>query len=168
VSITGGGVIREGAGADARQITFALDILTEQSELFAGHLQIHFHDLDDFYVLDRSRFSAAEFDEVFVETRDFEGMPYTFIRIRARGQLDGEDGWSVLLRFSDFGPPVRNGRAPASHSDAVRIILMDPDYQPDDAYYYDTAFDFPRDQSWRTLLDGGNVSVHLTASTDAD
>ena len=34
--------------------------------------------------------------------------------------------------------------------------------------YYDTAFDYPRDQGWRTLLDGGNVSVHITASTDAD
>jgi len=168
VWISGGGMIREGTGTDARIVTFALDILTEESQLFAGHVQMHFHKMDDIYALDNSRFSAAEFDEVFVQTRDFEGVPYSFIRIRARGRLDGEDGWSVLLRFADFGPPLRNGSAPASHSDAVRIILMDPDYQPDDPYYYDTAFDFPRDQSWRTLLDGGNVSVHVTAGTDAD
>jgi hypothetical protein len=163
MSISGGGIIREGDKPEARKITFSLDVLVDESELASGHVQVHFHDLNDAYALDQARFSSSHFEEITIETHELDGTPYTFIRILARGRLDGEYGWSALLRFSDFGAPVRKRNQATNHSDAVRIVLMDPAYQQGDPYYYDTAFDFTRDQSWRALLDGGNISVHLSA-----
>jgi hypothetical protein len=82
------------------------------------------------------------------------------VRIEASGRLDGADGWSVLVRFSDFGIPVNDTTLPSGHADALRVILFDPS---GDAVY-DTALDYPREQSWRTLLDGGNVAVDMKLS----
>jgi hypothetical protein len=44
--------------------------------------------------------------------------------------------------------------------DAVRIQLVNPNGE----YVYDTAWEaeFPREQGWRHLLDGGNISVHIS------
>ena len=166
VLFAGGGVIADGSGAEARRISFSVSLFMDGDGASAGRLQFRFHDLDDAYGLDRSQFTALEFGEVLIETRYLptteEPTPYDFVRIVADGRLDGVDGWSVLARFADFGTPVSNKELPPEHADALRLML----FNPGGTAVYDTAFDFPRDQSWRTLLDGGNVAVDIRLETD--
>lgn len=158
-AFSGGGIIRDGQGPDAKKITFSTDILIDEEGQNAGFLQFVFHNLDDVFDLDKSRFIASDFSEVSISTRSFE-LPddHFFIRIRAHGQLDGEDGWSVLARFTDFGPPNSAGVETGNARDAVRIMLFAPSGVE---AWYDTALDYPREQSWCALLDGGNVTVHF-------
>lgn len=157
VLFTGGGLIKDGTGAEAKRITFSVGVFVDADGMTDGRLQFHFHNLDDAYGLDQSRFTASVFDAVLIETRYRDTTPFTFVRIEARGALDGEEGWSVLVRFSDFGVPVSNRDLLPENADALRIMLFGPG---GDAVY-DTALDYPREQSWRTLLDGGNVSVDM-------
>ena len=163
VLFTGGGVISEGSGAAAKRITFSVGVFVDAEGTTDGRLQFHFHNLDDVYALDQTRFTATVFDRVVIETRYRDTVPYTFVRIEARGSLDGVEGWSVLVRFSDFGVPVNNRALSPDNADAVRIMLFGPS---GDAVY-DTALDYPREQSWRTLLDGGNVSVDMRLAPDS-
>ena len=72
-------------------------------------------------------------------------------------------GWSVLVRFTDYGAPGRKKSLPPGYGDSLRVMLFDPSGNT----VYDTAFDYPREQSWRTLLDGGNVSAHIRLTPDA-
>ena len=109
------------------------------------------------YGLDQSRFVTTDFDSVYIATHYLDTTPYTFVRIEARGRLNGGDGWSVIVRFSDFGVPVNDKALPPAHADALRVMLFDPS----GVAVYDTALDYPREQSWRTLLDGGNVAVDM-------
>jgi hypothetical protein len=162
VLFTGGGLIKDGSGADAKRITFSVGVFVDADGMTDGRLQFHFHNLDDVYGLDQSRFTASVFDAVLIETRYRDTVPYTFVRIEARGSLDGVEGWSVLVRFSDFGVPVNNKEMLPENADALRIMLFGPG---GDAVY-DTALDYPREQSWRTLLDGGNVSVDMRLAPD--
>jgi hypothetical protein len=162
VLFTGGGIIKDGSGAAAKRITFSVNLFVDADGMSAGHLGFGFHKLDDIYGLDRSRFKASDFDSVVIETRYRDATPFTFVRIEARGSLDGQDGWSVLARFSDFGVPVSDAALPPEHADALRITLFGPG---GDAVY-DTALDYPREQSWRTLLDGGNVAVDMRLAPD--
>lgn len=157
VLFTGGGVVTDGRGAEAKRISFSVNLFVDADGNNAGHLRFSFHNLDDAYGLDQSRFTATDFDSVLIETRYRDSVPYTFVRIEARGRFNGAQGWSVLVRFSDFGVPVNNKGLSAENADAVRIGLFDPSGVP----VYDTALDYPREQSWRTLLDGGNVSVDM-------
>jgi hypothetical protein len=163
VIFSGGGIIRDDSGADAKRITFSVSLFADSGGTSAGQLQFHFHNLDDSYGLDRTRFTASDFDEVFFETRYFEDTPYTYVRIRARGDLNGGAGWSMMVRFADFGIPVRNVALPPNHADAVRIQLFDPA----GVHVYDTgwAIENWREQVWRTLLDGGNVTVDMRLTT---
>jgi hypothetical protein len=162
VLFTGGGLIKDGSGADAKRITFSVGLFVDADGMTDGRLQFHFHNLDDVYALDQTRFTASVFDSVLIETRYRDTVPFTFVRIEARGSLDGEEGWSVLVRFSDFGVPVNNKEMLPENADALRIRLFGPG---GDAVY-DTALDYPREQSWRTLLDGGNVSVDMRLAPD--
>jgi hypothetical protein len=162
VLFTGGGLIKDGSGADAKRITFSVGLFVDADGMTDGRLQFHFHNLDDVYALDQSRFTASVFDSVLIETRYRDTVPFTFVRIEARGSLDGEEGWSVLVRFSDFGVPVNDKEMLPENADALRIRLFGPG---GDAVY-DTALDYPREQSWRTLLDGGNVSVDMRLAPD--
>jgi len=162
VLFAGGGIIKDGSRADAKRITFSVNLFVDGGGRSTGQLQFDFHNLDDIYGLDRTRFVASEFDSVQIETHYLDTTPYTFVRIEARGRLDGVEGWSVLARFSDFGVPVRSKELPFEHADALRLMLFDPGGQP----VYDTALDYPREQSWRTLLDGGNVTVDVKLGPD--
>lgn len=157
VLFSGGGIVTDGSGAATKRITFSVSLFVDADGTSAGGLRFNFHNLDDNYGPDRRRFTASQFDSVLIETHYFEGTPYTFVRIEARGQLDGMDNWSVLARFSDFGVPIKNPALPTTHADALRLIL----FEPGGTAVYDTALDYPRDQSWRTLLDGGNVVVDI-------
>ncbi len=157
VLFTGGGIIRDGSGAAAKRITFSVNLFVDADGLTAGHLRFGFHNLDDIYALDQSRFTTSDFDSVLIETHYLDTTSYTFVRIEASGSLDGQDGWSVLARFSDFGVPVNDPALPPGHADALRLMLFDPS----GVAVYDTALDYPREQSWRTLLDGGNVAVDM-------
>jgi len=162
VLVAGGGIIKDGSRADAKRITFSVNLFVDGDGGGTGQLQFDFHNLDDIYGLDRTRFVASEFDSVQIETHYLDTTPYTFVRSEARGRLDGVEGWSVLARFSDFGVPVRNKALPFEHADALRLMLFDPGGQA----VYDTALDYPRDQSWRTLLDGGNVTVDVKLGSE--
>lgn len=156
---TGGGFIKDGNGAAAKRISFSVNLYVDTNGISAGHLGFHFHNLDDSYGLDQSHFSTTEFESVFVEARYSEdaAAPFTFVRIEAGGRLDGMDGWSVLVRFTDYGAPARNKSLLHGYADSLRVMLFDPS----GVAVYDTALDYPREQSWRTLLDGGNVSVNM-------
>lgn len=162
VLFTGGGIIKDGRGADAKRISFSVNLFANAEGITKGHLGFHFHNLDDSYGLDRSRFTASEFDSVIIRTQYADTTPYTFVRIEASGRLDGRDGWSVLVRFSDFGVPVNDNALPSEHADALRVIL----FEPGGNSVYDTALDYPREQAWRTLLDGGNVTVDIELAPD--
>ena len=162
VLFTGGGIIKDGSAAAAKRISFSVNLFANADGISTGHLGFRFHNLDDSYDLDQSRFTASEFDSVYIETHYLDTTPYTFVRIEASGRLDGAVGWSVLVRFSDFGIPVNDKALPSGHADALRVILFDPS---GDAIY-DTALDYPREQSWRTLLDGGNVAVDMKLAPD--
>jgi hypothetical protein len=61
--------------------------------------------------------------------------------------------------LTDYGNPPNEKGLPLEYGDAIRIQLFDPD----DNHVYDTAWEgeFSREQSWRHLLDGGNVTVHV-------
>lgn len=157
VIFTGGGIITDGSGNTAKRISFSVNLFVNAEGVNEGHLSFNFQNLDDIYGLDRSRFVALDFDSVVVETHYLDTTPYTFVRIEAGGRLNGGDGWSVLVRFSDFGVPVNDKTLPPAHADALRVILFDPS----GIAVYDTALDYPREQSWRTLLDGGNVAVDM-------
>ena len=162
VIFTGGGFIKDGKGAEAKRISFSINLYADSEGTSEGHLGFDFHNLDDIYGLDHSRFVTSGFDSVFINTQYRDDTPYTFVRIEAHGQLDGQDGWSVLVRFSDFGIPVNNTALPLDHADALRIRLFDPT----GFAVYDTALDYPHEQAWRTLLDGGNVSIDMKLFQD--
>jgi hypothetical protein len=162
VIFTGGGVIKDGSRADAKRISFSVNLFVNSEGASEGHLKFIFHNLDDIFGLDQSRFDTTDFDSINITTRYFDTTPFTFVRIEARGRLNGGDGWSVLARFTDFGTPVNNKALPPEHADALRISLFDPS----GIAVYDTALDYPREQSWRTLLDGGNVTVDMRLVTD--
>jgi len=162
VLFTRGGIIKDGSGSAAKRISFSVNLFVNADGMSAGHLDFHFHNLDDIYGLDQSQFTTSEFDSVLVETHYLDTTPYTFVRIEARGRLGGGDDWSVLVRFSDFGVPVNNKALHPGHADALRVMLFNPSGVP----VYDTALDYPREQSWRTLLDGGNVAVDMKLAPD--
>jgi len=167
---TGGGIIKEIDGEDVNKITFGVNLFTNESGVpSAGRLQINFHNTHYDYLgndyFDKGQFITTYISGGVIETRSFEypadsgvDNDYTFVRIEAIGQFNGEDGWSTVTRFSDFGEPGTGILA-----DAVRIMI----YGPNNELAYDTAsgadegvYDYPREQSWKTLLDGGNVTVH--------
>lgn len=155
---TGGGIIREGYGPEARKITFSVDLFAAAAGQVSGEIQFHFHSIGD-VGLDKSHFVANDFSDFYVNTvENTELGTFQFIRIEANGQLNGEDGWRVLARFTDFGSPVKRKEKSDPASDAVRIVLLDPYGE----VVYDTAQDYPREQSFRTLLDGGNVTLYVT------
>lgn len=183
--ITGGGIITEGHGKDAPKITFGVHLLIkyvvnedgdpidENGEvsangqlLFAeppiGDFHINFHNIsnDD---LDKGKLTTTDISAVRIAPlsyQDPEGDPNSiFVSMTADGKFNGEYGWSIVVRISDFGSPGNSKAIKNNLSDAIRISLIDPD----EIHVYDTATldgDFPREQSWRTLLDGGNITVY--------
>lgn len=161
VAVTGGGIINERVNGENWKVSFSLAVFGYDSEVETGHFQMRIHDVDDSYALDKSKFSATDFEYLVLENREFEGTPYTWVKFLAHGSMDGEEGWSASVRLSDFGTPVRNKNTPDNHSDAIRFFLLDPDYQGGE-FYYDSAFEFTRDQLWKALLDGGNFTVRRT------
>ena len=159
VIFSGGGMIADGRGPEAKKITFSVNLFADSGGTSLGQLQFHFHNLDDSYGLDRSQFKATEFEDLLIETRYFEETPYTFVKISAQGELNGAEDWSVVIRFADFGTPASNKALPPNHADAVRIQLFDPT----PVLVYDTGWEQEnwREQSRRALLDGGNVTVDM-------
>jgi len=159
IAVTGGGIIKERVNDENWKISFSLAAFGYDSEVETGHFQIRIHDVDDSYALDKSEFSATDFEYIVFENREFEGTPYKWAKFLVHGSLDGEEGWSAEVRLSDFGTPVRNRSTPDNHSDAIRFFFRDPDWQGGDPFYFDTALEFTLDQFGRTLLDGGNFSI---------
>ena len=180
--ITGGGNIRDGQGKDALKITFAVDVYINFyvdengepvdedgqpvsggqlvfSEPPAGNLHIIFHNTgnDD---IDKGKFTTTDINVVAIRPESFldpDGEDnYTFARIEANGTFNGENGWSILVRFSDFGSPGNSKAHSDNLTDAVRISL----FNPSDEHVYGTSAHFPWDQARRTLLDGGNITVY--------
>ena len=183
--ITGGGIMTDGDGKAKPKITFGLNVLikyfadengtfvdeygnvTNNNELvFAeppeGNIYINFHNTgnDD---VDKGKFITTEITWMRINPQsypDSTGEPnYIFVSLRADGKFNGEDGWSLTFRLSDFGNPGNSKATKNNLSDAVRITIIDPD----GTIVYDTAsmgIGFPREQGWRTLLDGGNITVY--------
>jgi hypothetical protein len=158
ITVTGGGIIKEGAGALLNKITFSVNVYADDDvPQGTGHFQARFHRLPLHPDLEMSRFFSTEITGLYIG--DCSERPCTFIKIWADGRLDGEADWSVVIRLTDFGNPPHKKGPPIDHADAIRIQLFDPD----DFHVYDTAWEgeFSREQSWRHLLDGGNISVQV-------
>ena len=160
--VTGGGIITKGQGKGANRIMFRINISGEEGITSTGILQINFLNTYYDYIgndnFDKCKFITTDItDASLIETRNNPIYgDYTFVRIVAYGQLNGEDGWFTQTYFAvDFDEP-EHGKS----SDAVRISL----YNPDGEHVYDTAvgvgsaqgelYDFSRDHSWRTILNG--------------
>ena len=159
---TGGGVIRDGNGSAAKKITFSVDMFSIEGSQPEGRIQFQFHKVGS-PDLNKSRFIAYDFDEIYINMSvDQDLVPCTFIKVWAYGQLNGEDGWSVVARFTDYGNPPGSKVKAGTSSDAVRIQLFAPGKSES---VYDTALDYPHEQGWRALLDGGNVSFYLLIDT---
>ena len=160
--IQGGGVISTGHGQDAPKITFSLDIYVPDDGQAIGFFETHFHHVNDVYDLDKSHFMATEFSEVRINSNTVSGQDFLFVSFEAYGTLDGTDGWSVTVRIADFGSPGEAKKEAGALTDAVRLTLFD---SLGGGAVYDTATldpaDFPREQSWRTFLDGGNITVQV-------
>ncbi|MDH3788054.1 MAG: hypothetical protein OES53_05770 [Xanthomonadales bacterium] len=160
-TVNGGGIIKEGAGTDENKITFSLNVYADDDvPEGVGHFQAQFHRLALHPGLEKSRFFSRDITGFYIGPGNFESTPNTSVKIWASGRLDREDGWSVIIRFADFGNPKKNKGLPQNHVDAVRIQLVNPNGE----YVYDTAWEaeFSREQGWRHLLDGGNISVHIS------
>ena len=164
ITVNGGGIIKEGLGLDLNKITFSVNVYADDDVPEGiGHFQARFHHLALHPDLERSGFFSNEITGLYLSENEFhDGIittPYTFIKIWADGRLGREEGWSVVIRLSDFGTPPEKKGLPYNHADGVRIQLFDPD----GIHVYDTAWEgeFSREQSWRHVLDGGNVSVHV-------
>lgn len=158
VTVTGGGTIAEGYGKNAPKITFALNVFVDNNENATGHLEVNFHNcyVDEF---DKGKFQSSAIGDFSSSLNELDGIEFTFISTRFLGKFSGEEGWSLILRLADFGEPGTAKSDTGNHSDAVRISLIDPS----GTIVYDTATlggDFPREQAWRTLLDGGDIRVH--------
>jgi len=184
--ITGGGIITEGHGKDAPKITFGVDVfikyfVNENGEpadesgvpidptwplVFAeppiGDFHINFHNTSNDN-LDKGKFTTTDIYAVAIHPGSYQDPDgkdtHLFARIEANGKFNGEDGWSIVVRFTDFGAPGKVKDAnPDTAADAIRVMLFESG-----ELVYDTAAldgDYPREQSWRTLLDGGNVVVY--------
>lgn len=183
--IAGGGIITEGHGKDAHKITFGVNVLikyfadengtfvdeygneTIDNELvFAeppvGNIHINFQNTGHNDV-DKGQFTTSEITWMRINPQsypDSEGEPnYIFVSLAGYGKFTGEDDWTLILRLSDFGAPGNSKATEDNLSDAVRITIIDPDGYN----VYDTAnldYGFPREQGWRTLLDGGDLTVY--------
>lgn len=159
-SITGGGILFEGQGKDIQKITFGVNVFINESGQPSGHLQVNFYNVlyDDF---DKGKFKSSYVDEVWTSINTLDDEGYFFAGVRFIGQFNGEEGWSIIIRMSDFGEPGRAKPDTGNHWDAVRISVFNPMGEP----IWDTAWEdttgFPHEQSWRTLLDGGNIKVHF-------
>jgi len=182
--ITGGGIITEGDGKNAIKITFGVNILityyvNEEGQpvdeygnvvdngklLFAespkGNFHINFHNTGYNNDINKGKFTTTDIHGVAIRPGSYQDPNdednHIFARIEAHGKLNGETGWSILVRFSDFGAPGKVNKAdPDNLADAIRISVFDPS----DVYVYGTSADFPWDQARRTLLDGGNITVY--------
>jgi hypothetical protein len=160
ITVNGGGIIKEGVGPDQNKITFSVNVYADEDvPEGVGHFQARFHRLPLHPELEMSGFFSTEITGLYIGPGEFESTPYTFIKVWADGRLDSEEGWSVVIRFSDFGRPPKSSGLPWNHADAIRIQLFDPDGWA----VYDTALvgEFSREQSWRHVLDGGNVTANV-------
>ena len=154
--LTGGGIITEGHGRNKLNITFAVNLFIYEGEPALGSLQVNFHNVD-YEDINFSDFSSIDtFSEVYFEARKSDGKEFVFVRFKATGQLNGEDGWSIEAHLTDYGEPGIGKKNAENLSDSVRFTLIDPDNNQ----AYDTALSFPREQVWRVLLDGGNLTFH--------
>jgi hypothetical protein len=169
ITVNGGGIIKEGAGPERNKITFSVNVYTDDDvPEGTGHFQARFHRLAHHPDLEKKGFFSNEITGFYLSLNEFDDgsftTPYAFIKIWADGRLGREEGWSVVIRFSDFDNPAKDNSLPYNHADAIRIQLFDPD----GIHAYDTAweygpgeFEFSREQGWRHVLDGGNISLHL-------
>jgi len=156
--LTGGGMIKEGHGKDAQKITFGVNVSVNDEGQPSGHLQVNFHNTlyDD---LDKGKFKSTSVDELWTSQNTLDDVPFTFVSIIFYGQFNGEDGWKIDMNFADFGEPGRAKPDSGNKWDAVRISVFNPSGES----VWDTAREgtgFPREQAWRTLLDGGNIKIY--------
>ncbi len=156
--VTAGGALFEGKGKDAQKITFGLNISIDEEGQYSGHIQINFHNvLDD--SLDKSKFKSTNINEIWSSENIYDEEKFHFIGVNTSGQLNGEVGWALVIRMSDFGEPGRTKLDTYNLSDAMRISV----FNPIDVHVWDTAMEdvgYPREQAWRTLLNGGNIKAH--------
>jgi hypothetical protein len=160
-TVNGGGIIKEGTGTNENKITFSLNVYADDDiPEGVGHFQAQFHRLALHPDLEKSRFFSRDITGFYIGTDNLASTPFTFVKIWANGRLDGEDNWSVIIRFSDFGNPKKKKGLAQNQADAVRIQLFNSNGEQ----VYDTAREdeFSREQGWRHLLDGGNISIHVS------
>ena len=118
-------MITEGHGKDAPKITFGINAFVDGNGYPTGHLEVNFHNVykDE---LDKAVFKSSGIDWLSSSINELDGIEFSFVSISFYGQLNGEDGWSISIRLSDFGEPGNAKPSSGKYSDAVRISLFDP------------------------------------------
>ncbi len=157
--VTGGGQINTGTAKSALKVSFAGNVGSLVDMALVGHWETQLHHVS-LNTLDGARFSSTEITSLVFSNRCGSepappDAPYNWARWTAVGRVNGEDGWTIDVRGSDFGEPGRG-------VDSIRFILTNPS----STVVYDSMSDFaPNDpcsgvDSARRLLDAGNLQFH--------
>jgi len=164
-SITGGGNITQTdwEGNVVARISFAGNAGFDKDGNPTGNWQAILHDVfgEQF---DKAKFKATEITNIsfgnlwWCPDADQPESDKNYAEIRMKGTLNGEDGWGMIVKMTDFGEAGIN-------NDTIRMSL----YKPGNPWWknYDTAFgfyDWPNDfwcSYMRTKIDGGNLQIHM-------
>ena len=151
--MNGGGQILEGTGKDGLKISFGGFAVQTDVATYEGQFQINFHNVGD-DLFDKAVFHGDEVIDMnfFPPTSD---TCLSAMNMKVLGTLDGEPGFSVVVRFGDAGPP---GHWTEQAFDTFRVTL-----QQGNASLYDTHGDFTDESTCvgtaRTGVDRGNLTI---------
>lgn len=152
-ALTGGGQIIEDVGPkpnDDHKVSFGSGLYRIGAGEYAGSLTVTFHNVSD-EELDKSTFTSDAITDM--NFFDHGGDPCDAANATVTGELDGEPGYTLIMRAGDNGEP--------GDMDTVRFELSGPDS-------YDTMTDFTPESDCegqaRARLDRGNLQVVVPSS----
>lgn len=172
--VTGGGNITEGKGKNAQKITWGGNIGFALEGDPVGQFNVVFHNVGDIgswddTELDKGHFHSTEitsliFDRIScsacgdcVPEPDPPDAYYNKADFSANGLFNGDTGWRIRVRLTDFGEPGKG-------NDEIRFKLYhDGGKVYDSSEYWDGDFpdsDNCNDKTRRHPLDGGNLQIH--------
>jgi hypothetical protein len=119
---------------------------------YMGEWEVNFHNVN-MDSLHKAQFHSTNITQINYYVGD-SGTCNTALNLTAYGTLNGEPGYSVVLRFGDFGSP--------GYADTVRIELYKVGYgKVFDTYGSEFAAESSCVGTARTGLDAGNITITL-------
>ena len=165
-SVSGGGQIRQETEGETLRIGFG-GFAEENVDSFDGQFSVRFHDVGDDQ-FDKSKFQSSQIINMQFFGPDSEDC-IAAMNMTMEGTLDGESGYQLIFRASDFGPP---GHWTSSGFDSIRVQLYDGpadvngdgEVDPNNLVYnsfpdFDAEIDCVG--NIRTGLDSGNIAIDL-------